>query len=211
VKGPSLGELLNKREDEVEIAKLFTGDYESERGESLLSYVASNDLSRRSYERLYVRWTDMLALYDDRVGNDYDAAFFPCVLIYETCVLMRRMLRSAIERMDQLYGSMAFVPRPIAFERLTSSLADLRGKLIMVPPVQSVEAERLLASAYKQFGVYQLAEAGVERSKLLETRYQWAKAVILAGVAVFTYILDKSEFLKGLKPALRSLLAKLFR
>lgn len=201
VKDTTLDQLLRARDEQLQVAKLFTGDYEHERDDSLMAYIESNDLSRRSFERLYIRWTDMLAIYDDRVGGDYDAAFFRCVLIYETCVLMRRMLRSAIERMDQLYLTMGVVPRPFAVERLTSSLARLRGEFIMLPPAQSVEAQRLLASAYEKFGIYQLSEATAERSKMLESRYQWAKALTLAALAVLTYLLDKFEFFSLIKRA----------
>jgi hypothetical protein len=199
VRDTTLDVLLSNRDQRLQVAKLFTGDYEHERDESLLAYIESNDLSRRSFERLYVRWTDMLVIYDDRVGEDYNGAFFRCVLIYETCVLMRRMLRSAIERMDRIYLTMSIVPRPFAVERLTSSVAWLRSEFIMLPPVQSVEAQRLLASAYEKFGIYELSNATAGRSELLESRYQWAKALTLAALAVLTYLLDKFDFFSWIK------------
>lgn len=203
IKDMTLDAFLGSPDEKLQVAKLFTGDYEHERDGNLLSYIESHDLSQRSFERLYVRWTDTLAIYDDRVGADYDEAFFRCVLLYETCVLLRRMLRSAIGRMDLLYRSMSVFPRPFAVERLTSSLAWMRGQFIMVPPVQSVEAQRLLASAYEQFGIYQLSDATVERAKMLESRYQWAKALILGAVPVITYLLDKLDLFTPIKSFLK--------
>jgi hypothetical protein len=199
VRDKILDSLLGIPDEQLQIARVFTGDYEHERDDSLIAYVQSNDLSRRSFERLYIRWTDALAVYDHRVGDDYKTALFRCVLIYETCVLMRRMLRSTVERMDRLYLAMGVIPRPFSVERLTSAFAHIRGEFIMSPPVQSVEAQRLLASAYEKFGIYQIAEATGERARMLENRYQWAKALALGTIAVLTYLLDKFSFFEWIK------------
>jgi hypothetical protein len=195
----TLDEFLLQRQNKLQIAQLYTGNFEQEREANLLQYIESGDLSRRSYERLYLRWTDALAVYDRRVGADFDAAFFRCVLLYETCVLTRRMLRSAIQRMDKLYVSMSILPRPLAFNRLTTSLARLRADLVLSPPVQSDEAHRLLTGAYEGSGVYRLAETAAERSKLLESRFQWAKAQVLGVVAVLTYLAEKLGFFDWVK------------
>jgi hypothetical protein len=191
---PSIKDFLNSEENKLKIARLFTGNYEFESNADLLKHIENEDLSHRSYERLHLRWTDALAVYDEGVGDDFETAFMRCVLLYETCVLMRRILLTGIDKMDSLSSSMTFLPRPFAFNQITESIAQVRAELINAPPVQSEEANRLLSGAYHRFGIRPLAEASIERAKLLESRFQWSKSQLLAGLAVLTYLLEKLHF-----------------
>jgi hypothetical protein len=192
---PSLEDFLRSEQEALKIARLYTGgNNEFESNAILLEHLEKGGLSQRIYERFYLRWTDALAVYDEGIRSDFDTAFLRCVLIYETCALIRRILLTSIKKMDELSGSMSVFPRPFAFNHLTESVAHLRAELINAPPVQSEEAARLLRGAYDRFGIHSLAEASIERSKLLESRFQWSKSQALAALAVMTFLLKELHF-----------------
>lgn len=56
-------------ENAEDLARLFTGDYEKESSGWLRSHL-EKDLSHRSYERLYIRWTDALAVYSSGISEE---------------------------------------------------------------------------------------------------------------------------------------------
>jgi hypothetical protein len=57
--------------DSADLGRVFTGNYEYEEAKYLEEYVsAKNNISRRNYERLYIRWTEALAVYSNTVDKD---------------------------------------------------------------------------------------------------------------------------------------------
>src|SRR5262249_2109991 len=106
------------------LGKLFTGDYESEDPNRLKGYISDN-LSRRKYERLLIRWTDALAVYSDETDKkQYENSLFRAVQIFELCVLVRTLFRKISQKADNLQQKVSmFVPRPWAVKEIMNSLA----------------------------------------------------------------------------------------
>ncbi|MGP0096105.1 MAG: hypothetical protein ACLPHI_03655 [Terriglobales bacterium] len=84
------------KDNATDLGRVFTGNYEDEEPRYLDQYVnAENNISRRRYERLYVRWTDALAVYSDSVDeSEYEKTLFRAVLLFENCIILRRLLWS---------------------------------------------------------------------------------------------------------------------
>jgi hypothetical protein len=139
----------------VELGRLLTSDLEGERPSTLKEYIGL-DLSLRAYEKLFLRWTEALAVYAylDSV-EFYEACMFRAVQIFEHCVLGQVSLVSALERMDRFSRRLALVtPRKwLRARELFISLADAEFVFVVYPRTQSVEANRLLVAAHNQFGL----------------------------------------------------------
>jgi hypothetical protein len=73
---------------------------------------------------------------------------------------------------------------------------------VAAPPVQSVEAERLLRTAQEQFGIGNMVRATKESVDFLERRYQWSKTQLLAVTGVLIFILDKVLPIKYIWPSI---------
>jgi hypothetical protein len=183
-----------------QVGRLLTGGDEFEEPAQLRSYVKEN-LSWRSYERLYLRWTDALGLYGENIDpetreNTIANTIARAVQLYEICVLVRRILRSASSEITKLStGLTALHPRSYARWRRSNAVltkfTDTELNYLVAPPVRSVEGEVLLKRAYQHFGLPDLVDATRQNYTALERRLQWIKAQWLGAVAVLAFILDK--------------------
>ena len=179
------------------VGRLLTGGNEFEEPAQLRSYVKKN-LSWRSYERLYLRWTDALGLYGANIDPDTrEYTIARAVQLYEICVLVRRILRSASSEITELSTGLTALYVPIFSDRWRRSNAvltkftDTELHYLVSPPVRSVEGEVLLRKAYQHFGISDLVDATRRNYAALERRLQWIKAQWLGAVAVLAFILDK--------------------
>ena len=178
------------------VGRLLTGGSEFEEPAQVRSYVEDN-LSWRSYERLYLRWTDALGLYGANIDEPTrENTIARAVQLHEICVLVRRILRSASSEITELStGLTALHPR--SYDRWRRSNAvltkftDTELHYLVAPPVRSVEGEVLLKKAYQHFGIPDLVDATRRNYAALERRLQWIKAQWLGAVAVLAFILDK--------------------
>jgi hypothetical protein len=177
----------------VELGRLLTSDLEGERPSTLKKYIEV-DLSLRAYEKLFLRWTEALAVYArlDSVGF-FETSMFRAVQIFEHCVLGQVSLVSALERMDRFSRRLALVtPRKwLRARALFISLADAEFVFAVYPRTQSVEANRLLAAAHSQFGLSNFLTSAKARGAELRDQFEWAKAQTLGLIVVATYLLDK--------------------
>jgi hypothetical protein len=191
------------RDNAADLGALLPGGMEHEEEDFLKRPILNDNLSRRSYERLYITWTDALAVYsgmgeiaeEGQPETIKDLTFFRALQIFETCIITRRILRTMGDEIDGAYSSLrAWRPRPWKVNALVESLIRIRRDLITSPPIQSIEAARLLSAAYAAFGIEPLAESIAERTRLMDTRFQWSKTQFLAGIAILGFVLDKLHF-----------------
>jgi hypothetical protein len=180
-----------------ELGKLFTGYFEEDEKGYLIESMRNN-LSKRRYERLFLRWTDVLAVYSRSVQEDQqEKSMLRAVQIYETCILVSRLCQNLSHEANAVSSWLRFAPlRPWAADRVLSSFLTIEGQFVVAPPVQSVEAARLLSGAYKSFGIEDMIKAAKSSCQFLENRWQWGKAQFLVALAVLTYLLDKLEVFK---------------
>jgi hypothetical protein len=183
------------RENAVELGRLFTGNYEYEDEHRLAKYVDDN-ISTRGYERLFVRWTEALAVYadsaDDKDKRRYEQTLCRALQVYETCVLVERLLRKLNAETDRIVSTLApYRFRPWAVNNLITSLLNTERTYIVSPPVSSVEAQRLLQAAFNNFGIPHLLESAKSSVEFLEKRYQWEKAQFLGLIAVVAWLAEK--------------------
>lgn len=182
------------KDNATALGRVFTGNYEAEELRYLDHYVnAENNVSRRSYERLYVRWTDALAIYSNSVDEShYEKTLFRAVQLFENCIILRRLLDNADHRVDEISSTLSFYrPRPWAVQKVLESVRDFQRQFVDAPPIWSLEASRLLATTYKSFGIGDRFEATNRGCDLMEKRFQWAKTQLLVSVGVLAYFLDK--------------------
>ena len=179
------------RENAEELGRVFTGDYEREPREQLARYVEAN-ISRRSYDRLLLRWTDGLAIYARDVPDaDLGCAFFRAFQIDELCILVRAMLDRLVAEIDRAGARRLDWMIPWTAHRLLDALARIEQRLVISPPVQSIEAERLVDEAYRAFGLQRVLDAARHDAEMLERRHQWNRALFVGGVGVVAYLADK--------------------
>ena len=185
----------NNAED---LGRLFTGDYESEDPSCLKEYISGN-LSRRSYERLLIRWTEALAVYAGDISEDqYENSLFRAVQVFEACIMVRALFRKISKRADSMKRKLiVFTPHPWAVKGIMNSMAAAEETFIVSPPVSSVEAERLLLTSYERFGIGKTVESARRVCESLDNRFQWVKAQILGGVAVAVFVIDTLLKWKG--------------
>ena len=168
-----------------ELGRIFTGNFERDERGYLIDCMKRN-ISKRNYERLFIRWTDVLALYDRRVDErEQVLTMLRAVQLYETCILARRVFRNLSQEADSL-SSRLFLPFPWPVKRILTSFQLAEKQLVVGPPVQSVEAERILREAYKDFGIKEVVENARNSCGLLESRFQWAKTQSLVALGVIT-------------------------
>ena len=182
------------KENATDLGRVFTGNYEDEELSYLERYVkAENNISRRRYERLYVRWTDALAVYSNSVDeSEYEKTLFRAVQLFENCIILRRLLDNADRRVGEISSTLSFYrPRPWAVQKVLQSVRDFQRQFVDAPPTLSLEGSRLLATTYKSFGIGDRFEATNRGCDLMEKRFQWAKTQLLVSVGVVTYLLDK--------------------
>jgi len=180
-----------------ELGRIFTGNFERDEREYLLEIMRLN-LSRRDYERLFILWTDVLGVYSRNVSEEeQEKTMLRGVQVFENCILVRRLLRNLSEQADRL-SSRLTVPRPWAVNRISQSFLQIERQMIVAPPVQSVESERLLRGAYKNFGIDSLVEGTRNSCNFMERRLQWSKTQFLVAVGVIAYLLDKLKVFENI-------------
>jgi len=204
-------------EHAVELGRVFTGNPEKENKAQLEAYIREN-LSRREYEQLFLRWTEGLGVYASNIDEDmdekynekmYEKSLFRAVQIFEICILVRRLLRNITETADDLSGRLSMViPRPFAVNRLSQTFLEVQRVLVSGPPVQSVEAERLLRTAYRSFGINALVDSTRQSCDFLERRFQWVKTQFLVAIGIITYLLDKLNLFADLRRICEALLTR---
>jgi hypothetical protein len=173
-----------------ELGRVFTGNFERDERGYLVDYM-KNNISKRDYERLFIRWTDVLALYARTVDErEQVLTMLRAVQLYETCILARRIFRNLSEEADAK-SSRLFLPFPWSVTRILNSFQWAERQFVVAPPVQSVESERILKEAYKGFGIEEIVKSARNSCGLLETRFQWAKTQFLVALWVITFLLDK--------------------
>lgn len=178
-------------ENAVDLGELFTGNLESEPDERLAMHIKEGNISTRCYERLYLRWTDCLAIYSDGDGGpDRTLTMLRAVQVYETCILVRRLVLTICRRMERR----ALFPSPQLGRQLDAARRIRRQFLVSIP-VQSEEAGRMMGLAYDRFGMAALWAALDDAAKTLEARFQWSKAWLLGIVGVGVYLAEKLKLL----------------
>jgi hypothetical protein len=174
-----------------ELGKVFTGNFENEDKAQLEAYIREN-LSHREYERLFLRWTEGLGVYDEK-AEEKEKALFRALQIFETCILVRVMLRSISQKANELSSRLSVIlPRPWAVNRLQQSFLKVQSGLVSAPPVSSVEGERLLRTAYCSFSIAALADSAHKSCDFMERRYQWAKTQLLVGFGIVSYFFKQT-------------------
>jgi hypothetical protein len=167
------------------LGRLFTGGYAFERPHILKGYI-EDDLSCRQYEKLFVRWTDALAIYSsDR--EDTQTAFCRAVQVFELCILVRSLLRNISFDADRIAAAL----RPYKSHKILDSLQRIEQEFVVAPPIQSVEANELLEASYKSFGIPEMISKTRAKCMVLENRAQWSRAQILGGIGIAAYLIDK--------------------
>jgi hypothetical protein len=184
-----------------ELGRLLTGDLEGERSATLRNYV-DDDLSLRSYEKLFLRWTDALAVYSQIGEEKYENCIFRAQQVFEHCVLARVSLLALAARADRLSRHLTVLTVGKWFEsrKLLASFSSTEEAFVMYPRVQSVEADRMISAAHKKFGIERVASAAEARKNELQDQLQWAKAQTLGLLALLSYLFEKVggwEFVKG--------------
>jgi hypothetical protein len=173
--------------NQKDVATLFTGGLEDETDARLNEYLKTN-VSTRRYERLYLRWTDGLALYDEseRGNRDRELATMRVLRIVETGLLMRRLLRDVSYDLTVLSGSVSAFSVPFVGrawrqnERIKRTTSEARLTTLVAPPVHSIEGEILLERAFRDFGITELS-ANVEKLQAeLQRRLDWSRSFWLA-------------------------------
>ncbi|BAY76610.1 hypothetical protein NIES25_30630 [Nostoc linckia NIES-25] len=180
-------------ENAVMLGRLFTGGYEHEEEEILKKYIEQNNISSRHYERLFIRWTDALAVYSRYIDDrQYEIALCRAIQIFETCILLRRLFKNISAKSEKISSSLSVInPNPWAVNKLQSSFSRLERNFVVSPPIISVEAERLLKAAYKNFGIFEMIESTRQECEFMERRFQWVKTQFIISLAILTYFLDK--------------------
>ena len=175
----------------------LTGGYEDETDKKKKAAVANKaNLSHRSYEKLFMTWTDALAVYSSEGCNDdhYQLAMCRAAQLFEYCILVRRLFRSEAGRAAKLFQRVKWwLPPPVSSaywkaNGLLEAFTQAELDLVTAPPVDSVEARRLVDQALKDFGIPDLIDDTRNSYELLDRRLQWIRAQWLAILAVVVFI-----------------------
>jgi hypothetical protein len=193
VPSSEIGEYVE--EHRHEIGELFTGNWEDEEHDALEAY-ADQNISGRNFERLYIRWTDALAIYsDNRHDSAAEFARLRAAALYEYCILVRRLLRNTSSNFSEIAqaSTLAYFPLSAARARATRSLlsfADLEYRYIIAPRVKSIEAAALVERAMDNFGVRDLLKRLGANVSLAQQRINVIQAQWLAIGGVLGFIVS---------------------
>jgi hypothetical protein len=177
-----------------DIGRLFTGGFDHEEPERLREYACDN-ISWRSYERLYLRWTDALGIYRESIDScTRIRTIARAVQLLEICILVRTILRNASQEISELSTGLTTLTPPVISSssrqanRLLAQFTTTELQYLVSPPVRSVEAERLIQEAAVRFGIIKLVGATRRNYENLDRRLQWIKAQWIAVAAVLTFV-----------------------
>jgi hypothetical protein len=177
----------------ADIGRLFTGDVELERPGKLAAYATDTDLSERRFERIYIRWTDALAVYDTTT-NLMDPASMRVAQLVETGILMRRLLRESAFEAEQVMRGIHpwtfpwFARSQARAEYLRRIAAEADLTTSVAPPTHSVEGERLLAQTLAAFDVPRLHKDVLQALSELDRRLERQRVRWLAIIAVLAFL-----------------------
>jgi hypothetical protein len=190
-----LDEFVLQHTDQV--SSWLTGGYARESKERRESEVGpESNLSTRSYERIFMRWTDALALYDKHAGSDYEIAKLRAAQLFEYCILARRLFRGEARRIAELSTHVGLHTVPVVSAGWRDANAVLVAftqaefELVTAPPVASVEAQLLVHKAVERFGILELLETTRRGYALLDRRLQWIRAEWLGVLAVLAFLVN---------------------
>jgi len=179
------------------IATWLTGGYEDESSAHRRKEVSGGlNLSQRSYEQLFMRWTDALALYRVVDPGTYQLTKLRAAQLFEYCVLTRRLFRSEARRVARRSRQVGAQTVPIVApgwreaNRLLVAFTQAELELVTAPPVASVEAQRLVDAALARFGIPELIADTRASYQLLDQRLQWIRAQWLAVIAVVAFVVN---------------------
>ena len=177
----------------AEVGALLTGNMEDERPDLLAAHATDTNISGRRYERVYLRWTDALAVYD-RTTDEASVASMRIARLVETGLLMRRLLSEAAFETETIAQNLDpwtlpwLSPTTTRVESLRQLLADAELTTSVAPPTHSIEGEHLLARAMDAFEIPRLL-AIVNRSLAeLDRRLEWRRLRWLAGAALIVFL-----------------------
>ena len=186
----------------VDLGRLWTGNIEDERPEHLAAYATDENISRRRFERIYLRWSDALVVYD-RTTEQAAPASMRVAQLVETGILMRRLLREAAFETETVMRSirpwtLPWLSRSLKqAEHLRQILADAELMTSVAPPTHSIEGERLLARTLEAFDIPKLqATVGYALGEL-DRRLAWQRVKWLAGIAVLAFLVNTTISLFG--------------
>jgi len=149
--GTELDAFVNDHAEEV--GRLYTGGYDRERTQHLRALVET-DVSWRRYEKLWVRWTDALAVYTDDIDEDlYEDSLFRAVQAWEACILIRRMLRRLALEADGVATRRLDPTRAFRAGGLVRLMSEIERIYTVSPPVSSEEGRHLLEACFERFGI----------------------------------------------------------
>jgi hypothetical protein len=177
----------------TDIGRLFTGNQEDEGTEQLAAYAHEGNLSGRRFERVFIRWTDALAVYDSTTDL-MDPATMRVVRLVESGILLRRLLREVAYDAEQTMREVrAWTPpmlgRPFKHaEHLRETFAAAELDSSIAPPVHSVEGERLLTQTLEAFEVPELREKVRASIGELERRLEWHRFRWFAFIGVAAFV-----------------------
>src|SRR5215208_4557008 len=102
----------------------------------------------------------------------------PCAHLFQTCVMVRRILRNLDDDMTMLSEKMRIGVkhgRPPFSEtaRALGAFSDAERDFNTAPPFRSVEGEMMVRAGYKKFGIFELFEATRKSYTLLDDRRRW--------------------------------------
>jgi hypothetical protein len=179
------------------VSAWLTGGYEHESEQRQKSEVGpQSNLSTRSYEQIFMRWTDALALYAEQAGDEYEIARLRAAQLFEYCILARRLFRSDARRIAELSGHVGLLTLPVVSKgwrdgnAILVAFTQAEFELVTAPPAASVEAQQLLDQAVERFGILELVENTRRGHALLDRRLQWIRAEWIAVLAVLAFLVN---------------------
>lgn len=187
-------------DDAATVATWFTGGDEYESLEQKVKLVGpDNNISHRSYERLFIRWTDALALYNLNTihdnEDDYRLARCRAAQLFEHCILARRIFRTDGEQIAELSNKIRLVTSFPVFSKnwseannVLSAFSQAELEMVVAPPVRSVEAGDLVRQAIERCGIPTLVDDTRRGYDLLDRRLQWARGQWLATIAICAFL-----------------------
>lgn len=178
--------------NDVVLGRLFTAGMEHEPAELLKSYISKN-ISARDYERFFVRWTDSLAVYHTIDFDLYERSLLRLVQVYEAAILARRALQTYTSGNETLARTYRLWPRFIGIEERRDRLLRTTSLLVNGLPVQSDESRTLIQNVSAAFHIDNSAEAAKQSFSFLEGRFQFAKATLLAALALLAFIVSNAD------------------
>ena len=154
----------------------------------------NDDVSRRSYEKFLVQWTEALAVYSNQIDeNHYELSFFRAVQIFEHWILARNALSSIAERLNSTSASLFFISwrKWNVVHRFLAQYRLIEQRFIIAPLVQSVEADRLIEATKIRSSLTRVISGAEAAASRLQDQFQWAKAQTLGLIALIAFLVDK--------------------